>query len=57
MKERILVPPGLQSRIEGLVRAHARALRTTEEDARRVVEIAIVQAGVAALEARAEEPS
>jgi hypothetical protein len=51
MKERILIPPGLQGRIDGLVRAHARALATTEEDARRFLEIGIITRGVHALEA------
>ena len=54
MKERILIPPGLQPRIEGLVKKHAKALKTSEGDARRIVEQAIIQRGIASLELAAD---
>jgi hypothetical protein len=57
LKERILIPPMLQPKIEGLVRKHAKALKTTEADARRVVEVSIIQAGIAALEQETEGPA
>lgn len=50
MKERILVPVGLQRRLEALVKAYAKDLATTEGDARRVVEVAVFQRGLDALE-------
>jgi hypothetical protein len=55
MKERIVIPERLQGRVERLVRDHAKAQRTSEQDARRVVEMAILQQGVEALERRAAE--
>lgn len=55
MKERIVVPERMRARVEGLVRAHAKALKTSEADARRIVEIAVIQNGVEALERRAAE--
>lgn len=50
MKELVRVPPGLRSRIQRLVEYYAKQLGTTEEDARRTVEVAILTRGVAALE-------
>lgn len=55
MKERIAVPERMQARVEGLVRSHAKALKTSEADARRMIEIAIIQVGVTELERRARE--
>lgn len=44
------IPPRLAPRVDELVNRHAEAFGTTVEDARRVVEIAIMQKGVLALE-------
>lgn len=54
MKDRIVVPERMRARVEGLVKQHAKALKTSEADARRLVEIAIVQRGVDALEQQAK---
>jgi hypothetical protein len=50
LKELLRVPQGLQGRLEKLVRQQAEALGTTAEDARRVVEVALIQRGLASLE-------
>ncbi len=55
MKDRITVPERLRGRVERLVRDHAKAERTSEQDARRTVEMAIMQHGVLALEREAAE--
>lgn len=55
MKDRIIVPEGLKNRVDGLVRHHAKVLRTSEADARRTVEIAILQQGIDVLERRASD--
>jgi hypothetical protein len=49
-KERIFIPPGLHGRFEKLVEREAKELGTTEEDARRLVEIAVLTRGIAFLE-------
>lgn len=55
MKDRITIPEGLKRRVDGLVKRHAKALKTSEQDARRVVEISIIQSGIEQLEQRARE--
>jgi hypothetical protein len=47
---KITVPPRLAPRVDELVKRHAEAFGSTVEDARRLVEIAIVQHGLGLLE-------
>lgn len=55
MKELVRVPPGLRSRIQRLVEHYAKQLQTSEEDARRAVELAMLQRGLESLERERRE--